>query len=389
MRSLYDVIWVAASALRARPLRALLMAVGPLLGVAVIVGAIGVLQSAEGELRLALRDLGRNLAFVSAFDDRLPVEAMDRVKAIDSVQAVGGAATVPAAIATTGQIPGDIPPRVSPIVLTIDPELLDVLDAELAWGRPIGRHDDDNAITAAVLGSEVAEAMPLDPDSIQGLYINDHEFGIVGVLEPTLLGAELNQAVLIPRSTAETLFGLQPGHSHIYLRIDEQAVTETAQLLATAITYGEQGVPIGVSIPADLLEAQTAIDQTLAGSVVGLGLLAMVVGGFGIANVMMISVLERRREIGVRRALGHSRAAIASQFLAEGVLIGLVGGALGAATGIGFVNLVARSRGWVGFIDSPLVVAGMAAALVVTLIAALYPTMRAVRLQPLDALRAD
>jgi putative ABC transport system permease protein len=389
MRSLSDVIWVAVSALRARPLRALLMAVGPLLGVAVIVGAIGVLQSAEGELRLALRDLGRNLAFVSAFDDRLPLEAIERVNAIDSVQEVGGAAIVPAAIATTAQIPGGVSPRVSPVVFTIDPELLDVLDVELAWGRPINNHDDTHAITAAVLGAHVAEAMPLDPASIQGLYINDFEFGIVGVLEPTLLAAELNQAVLIPRSTAETLFDLEPGHSHLYLRIDEHAVSETARLLPIAITYGEQGVPLGVSIPTELLEAQTAIDRTLAGSVVGLGLLAMVVGGFGIANVMMISVLERRREIGVRRALGHSRAAIASQFLTEGVLIGLVGGALGAATGIGFVNLVAQNRGWVAFVDSPLVIGAMAAALVVTLIAALYPTIRAVRLQPLDALRAD
>lgn len=387
MRTLWDVVWVAASALRARPLRVVLMAVGPLLGVAVIVGAIGVLQSTEGELRLALRDLGRNLAEVSTQEERLPLEAVERVRSVSSVEGVAGIASVPVA-ADTFQHPGASSPRVSTLVISTDPEIWGVLELGLDWGRRIGHHDIDHSTKAVVLGAAVADNLALDQGTVGVVYIGEQLFGIVGVLKPTLLAAELNNAVLIPLSTAQDLFTTPPGHSRLYVRIQEDAVAATARILPTVITYGNRA-PIGVSIPTDLLEAQAAIDRTLAGSVIGLGLLAMVVGGFGIANVMLISVLERQREIGVRRALGHSKTVIATQFLAEGALVGVLGAIAGSAGGIVFVMVIARNRDWVFFIDPPVIIGAIIAALTVTLVAALYPATRAARLQPLEALRAD
>lgn len=387
MRNLFDVMRIAVAALLARPVRALLMAVGPLLGVAVIVGAIGVLQSADGELRAALRHLGGNLALVIGADDRLPVDAVERVRSVSTVEDVGGAATVPGVVATTIELPGGNGHQASSLVMTADPELLGVLEVGLARGRALGYHDETASTTAAVIGAGVANAIHLADDSLQILYIGGHPFGIVGVLEESLLAPELNGAVLIPRSTAEAYFGMESGQTSLYVRIAEGAVADTARILPTVVTFGERRTVLA-SIPTDLLEAQTAIDQTLAGSIVGLGVLAMAVGGFGIANVMMISVLERQREIGVRRALGHPRSTIAAQFLTEGTLIGTLGAGAGVVVGITFVHTIARSRGWMFYLDTEVILGAAVAAMAATVLATLYPTLRAVRIEPLEALRS-
>lgn len=387
MRALVDVLGVALGALAARPGRALLMAVGPLLGVAVIVGAIGVLTSTNGELRAALRDLGGNVAIVSGGDARLPVESAERVRGVNTVEHVGGAQTVVGLSATTVEFAGSVGPVASNQVMVVDTQVLDVVDAELMWGRRLEAFDEDAATTAVVVGWEVAQQIPIAPESLQVLHIAGQPFGIVGVLERNILAGDLNRAVLIPRSTAQSLFGLEAGPTQLYVRIRDGAMAETATLLPTAVTFGERRV-VQVSIPTELLEAQAAIDQTLAGSVIGIGLLSMVVGGFGIANVMLISVLERQREIGVRRALGHRRIAIAAQFLTEGTLIGLLGATLGAGVGTAFVAAIARTRDWTFDLEPRVVGGAAAAAVIVTILAALYPTIRAVRIQPLDALRA-
>jgi len=159
-------------------------------------------------------------------------------------------------------------------------------------------------------------------------------------------------------------------------------------MLSTVVTFGGPGSPT-VRIPADLLAAQAEIDRTLAAAVLALGLLAMVVGSFGIANVMLISVMERRREIGVRRALGHQRRVIGAQFLVEATLVGVVGGLVGAAVGVGFTAALSAVRGWVPVIDLRLAAMAAAASVLITTLAGVYPASRAAHVEPLDALRAD
>lgn len=387
MSGLTDALWVAASALRARPGRTALMAMGPLLGVAVIVGAVGMLQSTQGELRTLLRSLGDNLAVVSASDGRLPHESIERLQGLNSLLGVAGATTVPGVTATVLETPDDTRPA-STLVIATDPHILGVLDVELQWGRGISQADIDAATTSAVIGAGVPMSMPVSDSALQSLFIAGQAFGIVGVLDSSPLAPEISGAILIPRTTAERRLGLGRGLSQIYLRIEEEAVKETAALLPSVVTYGEP-IGVGVSIPSDLLAARAAISETLAGSIVGLGLLTMIVGGFGIANVLVISVMERRREIGVRRALGHSKGAIAVQFVAESLLVGCIGAIGGAALGFGFVGLVARAKGWTFQMEGAVVLGSVAAAILVALVAGLHPTMKASRIEPLEALRSS
>lgn len=387
-RLLLDNLGVALRALVARPGRMALMAAGPLLGVGVIVGSIGVLQSTTGELREALRRLGTNMVIAAATEGRLPTEATERVASVPTVTGVTALGTVGGVVVSPAPPTGELAVPPANQVFTADPALLGVLEVGLVWGRTLGDFDEEAVTPAAVLGGGVAERLWLENPGLRTLYLGDHPFAIVGVLEKSTLYPEIDAAVLIPTSTAQEIFGADPRPLNLLVRVEDGAARRTAEVLADTVTYGAP-VNLRVFIPTDLLEAQTQIDRTLAGAVLGLGLLAMLVGGFGIANVMLISVMERRREIGVRRALGHFRVVIALQFLTESALVGLVGAATGGVVAGGFVLAVSAARGWTAVLD-PLVVAGaVAAAVVVSILAGVYPAIRAARLQPLDALRAE
>lgn len=365
------------------------MAVGPFLGVAVIVGAFGVLESTTGELRAELARLGTNLIIAEAEgSERLPAEATSRVARIPTVVGVSGFATVAGAGVAAADLPGaDLAP-VAQQILAADPDLLEIFDIDMALGRSLSPADEIAETMAVVVGMEVARELQVDPSQPQTIYLGSYPFAVVGVLEPSILYRPLDVAALIPKSTAARIFGTDPRPSTMLVRVQDGASRPTAELLATVITYGGPGSPT-VIIPADLLSAQTEIDQTLAGAVWALGVLTIAVGGFGIANVMLISVLERRREIGVRRALGHLRTVIAAQFLLEAAVVGLLGALMGAAVGAGFVLLVARARDWVAVLDPIVMMSAIVAAVAVSILAGLYPSIRAARLEPLEALRSD
>lgn len=389
MGRILEVLGVALAAVRARPMRAALMAAGPFLGVAVIVGAFGVLQSTTGQLRAALERLGSNLIIVEADPATpLPIEAIERVRRVPTVTGASGFA----GLSGVTVLPVNLQDaRLEPIanqVLATDPDLLAVFEVGVAMGRSLIPADEAAQTTAAVVGAQVARTLQLDFSRPQTIYLNGYPFGVVGALEESILYRPLDFAVLIPKSTAGRIFATDARPSTLLVRVQDGTSRATAPLLARVITYGGPGVP-QVTIPADLLAAQTEIDRTLAGAIWALGVLTIAVGGFGIANVMLISVLERRREIGVRRALGHLRSVIAFQFLTEAALVGLIGALVGAAAGVTFALLMARASGWVAVLD-PIVVSGaIATAVLVSILAGLYPAIRAARSQPLEALRAD
>jgi putative ABC transport system permease protein len=192
---------------------------------------------------------------------------------------------------------------------------------------------------------------------------------------------------LIGRPTAERLFDASESASTIYVRADPEDV-EAVQSVLAATANPQNAEEVSVSRPSDALEARSAAIDAFTSLLLGLGAVALVVGGVGIANVMVIGVLERRSEIGLRRALGATKRHVWAQFLIESVLLSAIGGLAGALLGALVTSAYASARDWAVVVPAAGVLAGIGAAVSIGAIAGMYPAVRAARLSPTDALRS-
>ena len=393
MSWLRELIAVSWAGLAARKMRTVLILLGPILGAAGIVASVGLNESAKGDVRATLEQLGTNLivanadgTFTGGEAPTLPEDAVARALNVSTVDRVAGITEI-AGISVFPSEGGEDFFRTVPVpVLTSDVDLLDVLDVGMASGRFITPGDESNGFRVAVLGEGLANDYQYLPGEIRTVDVGGIAYGVVGVLERPDLVPDLNNAVIIPKTTAEDDFDVDPNPTRLYVRADDDAVDPTADALPVAINLGG-AESVSVVVPSDLLEAQGAVDETLRNVLFLMGGLALLVGGVGIANVMSISVIQRSGEIGIRRALGHTRAKIALQFLFEAVFVGVLGGVLGVAAGVGVIYLVSEILGWIATLNLPLFLAAGAMALVVSVVAGLYPAMKAARLEPLETLR--
>jgi putative ABC transport system permease protein len=237
------------------------------------------------------------------------------------------------------------------------------------------------------LGAKAAETLGIDRvDPSIAVYIGGEWYTVIGILDPVELVPSIDRSALIGFDVAKDRFGIDGTASTIYVRADSQQVDAVRAVLpATANPQGPEQVK--VSRPSDALEARAATDKALTALLLGLGGVALLVGGVGIANVMIMGVLERRNEIGVRRALGATRRHIRLQFVIEACLLALFGGATGMALGAAVTTIYAHARGWRVAVPIEGLGAGIGVALAVGALAGLYPAVRAARLAPADAVR--
>jgi putative ABC transport system permease protein len=242
---------------------------------------------------------------------------------------------------------------------------------------------------AVVLGSAAAARLGIGasgPD-IQ-VWLGGRWFTVVGILNPVDLAPELDDAALIGWEAAQTQLGFDGHPTTVYTRAAEKRVEHVRELLA-ATANPERPHEVKVSRPSDALAAQTAADRAFTGLLLGLGGVALLVGGVGVANTMVISVLERRAEIGLRRSLGATRGQIRVQFLAESQLLAALGGIGGVALGIIVTAVYASTQRWPTVVPPWAMIGGVAATLVIGGLAGLYPAIRAARLAPTEALAAS
>ena len=391
-----DLGALASIGLRTRKLRSALSALGIAIGTGAIVAVLGLAASSEAGLLSEIAKLGTNLLTVtngqtfSGTTAELPVTAPGMIERLPGVTNVQDTGTVTGINAYKSPL---IPP-IQTNAVSVDAATLGLPAAagtSLAQGRYL------NAATArqpvAVLGATTARLLGIDrvrpgmriwlgPGGTAGQW-----FYVTGILNPDTYAPEIDSSVLVGFPAAEKYLGFDGHPSEIYVRTtDTQAAVTSVDNLLGPQANPENPTQVNVSRPSDALTARAETQGALDTLFLGLGAVALLVGAIGVANIMIISVLERRSEIGLRRALGATRGQIRAQFLAEAILLSLAGGATGVILGAAAVTAYARTHAEAVVIPADAWAGGLAAAIIIGAIAGLLPAIRAARLSPTQAL---
>jgi putative ABC transport system permease protein len=385
-----DVVRVGAAGLFARPLRVVLSALGIAIGIASILAVVGVSASSAAQLDRVLARLGTNLLVVAPGETlngdsaKLPTAAVAMINRIGPVQQAAGTGTIDAGVYRNEKIPSGQTGALAVVATQLNlPPVL---------GATVSRGDWLNAATArypgVVLGATAAARLGIrEPGPrvwIDGRYTTGEWFGVVGILAPVPLVPELDSAALVGWTSARTTLGFDGHPTAIYSRSVDSQVEAVHGVLGATANPAAPGA-VRVSRPSDALAARRATGRALDELVLGLGALALLVGGVGVANTMVISVLERRAEIGLRRSLGATRGQVARQFLSESLLLSALGGGAGLLVGIAATAIWAGTRGWPVVVPVWAGAAALAATLVTGALAGIYPAIRAARLPPAQA----
>jgi len=384
-----DLARTASVGLRTRPLRAGLSALGIAIGIAAMVAVLGLAASSQAGLISEINRLGTNLLTVSNGQTllgqtaELPTTApamISRIRAVTGVAAIGNV--------TASVYRSPLIPAINTNGLSVDAAttgLLPVVGSSIAQGRFL------NAGTArlpvAVLGADAARRLGIDrvlPG--ERIWLGGQWFSVAGIIRPAVLATEIDSAVLVGFPAAATYLGFDRHPSTVYIRAQTSQVSAVQALLGTTADP-QAPYDVKVSRPSDALVAEADAKNALNGLFLGLGAVALLVGGVGIANIMIISVLERRSEIGLRRSLGATKGQIRGQFFAEALILSLLGGAAGVILGTAATAIYATTKTWAIVVPPVAVAGGLGAALAVGAIAGLLPAIRAAKLSPTEALR--
>ena len=385
-----DVVRVGAAGLRTRPTRALLSALGIALGIAAMVAVVGISSSSREQLDRQLAALGTNLLTVA------PGQTLEGRPATlpDTAEAMIARVGPVTAVAATGRVEGVRVYR-SDHIPKAETNGLVVLAARLALPQTVGASMRAGAwlngatarYPAAVLGASAAERLGIGrPSPETEILVGDARFTVIGVLSPVTLAPELDAAVLVGWDAAAERLRFDGHATMVYTRTRDSQVEAVRAVLGATANPSAPG-DVAVSKPSDALLARRAAGATLNALLLGLGAVALLVGGVGVANTMVISVLERRPEIGLRRALGATRGQIRLQFLAESLLLSALGGAGGVLLGVAATAAYAAARSWPTVVPPWASGGALAATIVIGAAAGLYPAVRAARLSPTEALR--
>lgn len=388
-----DSLRLATIGLRTRKLRAALSVLGISIGIASLVAVLAISETSKADLLAQIEELGTNLLRVgpgeSMFGEEteLPAAAAARIRLLAEVRSASAVTQVAGVtVRRSSYVPEEITGGIA--VRASEDSLLRTLEGEPRAGRFLDAATE--RYPAIVLGAKTAERLGIGRlGGITQVYLSGRLFTVVGILEPLRLAPEIDSSALIGYPVAKRLFATSRSASQIYVRTadGETEVRRAGALLPSAADPWDPE-EVAISRPSDALEAQAAAEGAFTSLFLGLGAVALLVGGIGIANVMIISVLERRSEVGLRRALGARRRHIATQFLSESFVLGVAGGAAGVLLGAAATGAYAAYEGLELLVPPLAVGGGLLAACGLGGLAGLYPALRAARLTPTEALRS-
>ena len=379
-----DLLRLGGTGLRARPLRAVLSALGIAIGIAAMTAVVGISSSSQADLDRALAALGTNMLTAGpgqtmfGQNAKLPDTSVAMVRRIGPVLSATATGSLDQAhVYRTDKIPTGQTGGIGVLAAQLD--LLKTVGATMTSGTWL------NAATArypaVVLGADTARRL----GNVPAIWMEGRWWTVIGVLGKVPLAPELDSAVLVGWSAAVTYLGFDGHPTTLYTRAVESQVEAVRAVLA-ATANPENPNEVKVSKPSDALAAKRTTNATFTALLLGLGAVALLVGGIGVANTMVISVLERRGEIGLRRSLGATKGQIRVQFLTEALLLSLLGGAGGVLLGYLVTGAYSTTQGWPTVVPLWALAGGVGATVAIGAIAGLYPAIRAARLAPTEAL---
>lgn len=384
-----DLLRLGWQGLRAHPVRATLSALGIAIGIAAMIAVIGISLSSQAKIQERLASLGTNLLTVTAGktfsgeSTRLPADSAERLQRIEGVEQVGWTANL-SGVAAYRSSYIDPASTNSLTVAATDTGLLSATSSELQTGSWF--NDATEKYPTTVLGATAAKRLGIvSPGSMVNIDGQNHT--VLGILKPSALAPQLDTSVLVGASHATERLGFTGSPTTLYERSTDASVESVRELIPATINPKSPN-EVTVSRPSDTLAAQHAIDTAFTGLLVGVGSIALLVGGIGVANTMVITVLERRREIGLRRALGATRAHVRKQFLVEAVMLATYGGLAGLVLGVGCTVAVSLLNGWTPTVPPLIALLGLGVTIVVGAVAGMLPAMKAAQVSPTEALAA-
>ena len=385
-----DAFELSLTGLKARPGRTALTALGIAFGIAAIVAVLGISASGREALLQQLDKLGTNLirvtpgAGVFGNADGLPQDSSDMLGRVGPVEQV-----TTTALLETNVLRNDLVPPLETgglSVLATPTNLPQVLNTEIVAGRFLD--DASSSVPTVVLGWVAAERLGIaDVDIARRIFIGGEWFTVIGILDDMPLHPDIERAVLIGESVARDLFEPDLNPTAVYARIQLDLVDDVVDVIPATVNP-QNPDQISVTRPADALVARRAAEEALTGLLIGLGSVALLVGGVAIANIMVMSVLERRMEVGVRRALGATKRHIRLQFLGESILLAGIGGVLGVLIGASITVAYAINRDLTLSVPLYGLFGSIGIAVVIGALAGLYPASRAAKIPPAEAVRS-
>lgn len=395
-----DLIVEATHGIGARPARLVMTTLGTVLGIASLVVTVGFAQTAAGQIASQFDAVAATQVMIEPGTTRspsgeplptarLPWDAPERVARLVGVERAGIIASVPHAGETITAVPVNDPSAVAsfaPTLLATSAELLEAVQGDIVTGRYFDAGHDARGDRLVVLGARAAEQLGVNRvDSQPSIFIGDRSYTVIGIIEGVERRIDLLDSVILPMGTARNDFRLAaPDELHIQIAVGAGSVVGRQAPIALNPNAPES---FDVAAPSSGSELEESVQADINVIFIILGVIALLAGGLGIANVTLLSVMERIGEIGLRRSLGATSRNIAQQFMVESTVIGLLGGLIGSAIGVFAVVIVAVVQQWTPILELWLVIGAALLGGVVGVVAGVYPALKASRIEPITALR--
>lgn len=389
MTKFLNILKVSIKNINGNKLRTILTMLGLIIGIASVIILVGIGSGTSSQVTSQVQSLGADVLTlnISSTDTSLDYDQIDEIKNLQNIESAAPYKTVSSTVTR-----GDNSSGRASIIATTN-EYMDVMNLTISDGRLLSTIDIDNNSKVCLLGSDIAETL-FEDDTVVGnkIKIDGDNYTVIGVLTATgsSMGNDVDEMVIIPFTTAKYL-GADTTVNSMYIKAEnenqiENATTSIENYIST--TLGLTTDDFSVSSQDSMLSTMDEVNNSLSVMLGGIASISLIVAGIGVMNVMLVSVTERTKEIGIRKALGAKRSDILIQFLIEALLLCVIGGIIGIILGIGAGNLLGQ-MGYNFTAETWIILIAFFSSVIIGLVFGIFPAYKASKLNPIDALHTE